>query len=316
MIDIIAPVARKLLIRELSADKQILSFKNLQIFAFSGQEAPQTLQEIGRIRETEFRKVGAGRNLEVDLDQLDRGPFSYKHLVSWDPVNEEIVAAYRFMICSQLQGADSPGWQRLRTASLFDFSQRLEQEILPLAIELGRSVVNSLAKSAIVGLFSVWAGLGALLNEYHQVQYFFGTFTVYDTYPDSAKSLIVNFLEHYHHHNLAEGKSSSLLAAKLGLHYSSLQLNLLTGTNYDADFTRLLEQFKIWHLYVPPILLSYLGACRQMSYLGAAVDSDFAGALECAILVPSKYLSDKTKQRFVDTYTSANPDRFRRLLSE
>jgi hypothetical protein len=92
---------------------------------------------------------------------------------------------------------------------------------------------------------------------------------------------------------------------------------VITNQDYDKDYDTLIASMaSARNRMVPPILLSYLGATRNLVYLGAARDDDFGGAVECAILVPLKGLNEKARTRFVDSYTSTNPDRFRELRSK
>jgi hypothetical protein len=85
---------------------------------------------------------------------------------------------------------------------------------------------------------------------------------------------------------------------------------------YAADREILVDSIARLGASVPPILLSYLGATRDLVYLGAALDSDFGGAVECAILVPFRGLNQKARARFIDSYISINPDRFRELRNK
>lgn len=316
MVPLIDPIPAEELERELDSDKRILDFRGVAVYAFAGEEAPQTMREVGRIREREFRAVGAGRNVDADLDDLDFGPDAYRHLVAWDPANREIIAAYRYLLCGD--GTRKVALDRMRTARLFDFSPAFVRDYLPYAVELGRSVVNREAKRAIMGLFTVWSGLGALMREYPDLRYFFGNFSVYAAYPPRARALLLRFLKTNY------GDGNALARPKPGLEWrglleSSLEsalegesAGLFTGDKA-ADHERLVAEFAALQLSVPPILLSYLGATDDLRYLGTARDADFGDALECAILVPFATVNEKTRSRFIDSYVSVNPGRFRTL---
>jgi len=290
MVALLDPVDPYQIQKELKEEKKILSFRGLDLFALIGDQAPYTLKEVGRIREKEFRKVGAGRNLAADLDEKDFGPYSYRHLVAWDPEAKEVVAAYRYLVCPDL--LSGPGFSYLRTAGLFDFKAPLIDHVLPQGIELGRSVVNQEAKKAIMGLFVTWAGLGALLKEYPEIQYFFGNFSLYQSYDQDAQRGILEYL--IRHHSPQEG----FLEPKKGLAFP----NLPPWGTFSIDKKRDQQ--------------SYLGASEDLLFLGAALDLDFGRCLECAILVSRQGLSEKTKGRFVDPYISINPLWFKELRKE
>jgi hypothetical protein len=306
MVDLAEPVPGELLASQLGPKTRILTFRGVEVHAFAGEEAPDVMREIGRIREKEFRAVGAGRNMPADLDDLDFGAYSYRQLAAWDPERRELVAAYRYILCGDLK--DGPGVSHLRTATLFNFSDRLRDEVLPYSVELGRSVVNREAGKAIMGLYCAWAGLGALAREYSHLQYFYGNFCVYSSYPKGGIELILQFLERHH------ADTASFLSPRsgLGYEYDRNAGNPYSG-DYATDYDILISTMARLGTSVPPILLSYLGATRNLVYLGAARDDDFGGVVECAILVPLQTVNQKTRSRFIESYTSVNPDRFRKL---
>lgn len=306
MFPLIDPVPKEKLAEELDEEKKILSFRGVDVFAFTAAEAPQVMREVGRIREREFRAVGAGRNVPLDIDELDTGPGCYRQLVAWDPENREIVGAYRYVLCADLLAGAGLG--RLRTSGLFDFSPRFFAEYLPYTVELGRSVVNREAKKAIMGLFVVWSGLGALVREYPEIRYFFGNVSVYDSYPDELKDLLIRFLEIHHR------DTEDLLRPREGLGYQIDRCRTFPYSgSYSGDHDTLIAEFASRETFVPPILLSYMGANRDLRYLASARDSDFGGAVECAILVPVANINEKTRKRFIDGYEGTNPRRFAEL---
>jgi hypothetical protein len=308
MIPLIPPVPKEELEAELGHEKRILRFRGIEVFALVGEEAPRTMLEIGRIREKEFRAVGAGRNVAADIDDLDTGPGAYRQLIAWDPEHRELVAAYRYMLCGDRK--EGPLSERLRTARLFDYSERFVRDYLPYSVELGRSVVNREARRAVMGLFTVWSGLGALVSEYRDLRYFFGTISVYTIYPRRAIEQLLRFLERDY------ADREGLLRPRAGLEWDCSPSSTFPFTgDKAADQAALLAGFSASGLVVPPILLSYLGATDDLRYLATARDADFGDALECALLVPFASVNGKTRARFLDGYESVNPQRFRDLRS-
>lgn len=303
MVDIAAPESPDALALQLGTRTRIQRFRGLEIHALAAEEAPLVMLELGRLREKEFRAAGAGRNLPRDLDELDYGPQAYTQLLAWDPQAREIVAAYRYLICADL--LPEPGLHALRTARLFSFSSELEGDYLPHAVELGRSFVNRSAKKAYMGLFAAWVGLGALAKEYPFLRYFYGNFTLYQSYSRESAADILAFLEAQH------GAPRPLLEPRPGLAYSPAggYAERYRG-DYAAARAFLDASLSSRREILPPILNSYLSAHRGLVYLGTAADADFGGALECAIVVPIEGLHPKTRAHFLDGYTSENPQRF------
>jgi hypothetical protein len=303
MITLIEPVSKETLKNEITPLMIIREFKGLQICILKAEEAPSVMTEIGRIREQEFRKAGAGRNLETDLDNLDFGENCYSQLIVWDPEQAEIVAAYRYIIAGDILHDLSS----LRTSSLFRFTPTLVQDIFPHSMELGRSVVNQTSKRKFLGLFALWKGLGALLCEYPDLTYFFGNFTIYKTSTDSSTKAICDFLDFYH------APETTLLEPIIdGRVLFSENPFHLTG-DYESDFQDLHKYVRSQESQIPKILLSYLSACRGLQYLGIAKDNDFGDAKECGILVSRKLFKSKTNDTLFKEYQSINPNRFKDL---
>lgn len=299
---------------ELGSDTRIATFKDLEIHLFSAREAPAAMDEIGRIREREFRAAGAGRGGDRDLDTFDtRWPW-YSQLVSWDPEHREIVALYRAIHCGW--ALRHGGLSALRTSGLFSFSDRFVADYLQHAVELGRSVVNRDAHRAIQGLFSIWTGLGAMTREWADLAWFFGNVSLYRSLPDGAIDAILEYLYRYHR-------------AEPGLVTARVPVDPVgTGRNPDAQksdlpqpadardadqpraFQDLQDRAAAEGWLLPPILVSYLKANPNLIAFDTAEDSDFGNALEVAIAVPIEGVSQRTIKRFIAPYQSINPGRF------
>lgn len=291
--------------RELTDRSLVARFRELEIHLIHGPESPATLDEIGRIREREYRRVGAGRGGDRDLDRHDTEWPWYVQLVSWDPEERQIVALYRAIRCDW--AIRHGGIDALRTAQLFSFSEEFVSRYLTSAVELGRSVVNSEARRALHGLFSVWVGLGALVNEWPGVEYFFGNVSLYRSLPDHALDAIIRYLALYH------GAPRGLVTAR----EATNRWPSVSPGPANPDPVRASEAFGVlrdtasaeqWGL--PPILLSYIKAHPGLLALDVARDPDFGGALEVAIAIPRAGLSPRTVDRFVSPYASINPGRF------
>ena len=305
MTPIAEPVARDRLAAELTAGTYVTRFKDLEVHLFEGREAPSVLDEIGRIRETEYRHVGAGRNVERDLDRFDTEHPAYRQIVSYDRAEGEIVAMYRAIHCGW--ALESAGPSALRTTSLFAFSARFQAEELPFLVELGRSVVNRNARRAVQGLFSVWSGLGALMREWSDISGFFGNVSVYRDTHDQHLDTLLGYLDRYH------GDRGARVRAKRGNEY--LSRSEPTGEhrkqNIPDSLSGLVERASAEGWTLPPILISYLKAAPGLVAFETAVDPDFGNAREIAIMVPVDAITAKTRKRIIDPYVSVNPERFR-----
>jgi hypothetical protein len=286
--------------------------RGLDIYVTTAREAPTVMREIGRIREREYRNVGAGRNVPVDIDVYDPDDHGYVQLIAWDPQQRELVAMYRFIFGANALNHGGP--TRLRTATLFSFGPRFIDEFLPYSVELGRSVVNSEASRAIVGLFAVWAGLGAFVAEFPDVQYFFGNVSVYRSWSGDAIDVLLAYMTAYHQ------ADRQLVVARPEVAYRSEGIirykdSLFRSVGAAVGFERLLAELKKLGLAPPPILVSYLKATDRFIAFDTARDADFGGAWETAIAVPTHHLTSRTRRRVVESYTPVNRDALHRFYS-
>ena len=100
MEDIIAPISKELLKAELTEDKRLrmTNKSNNQIYIVTAQDSPNTMKEIGRLREIAFRAAGGGTGMSMDLDEYDLMDNPYKQLIVWNPEAEEILGGYRYIL--------------------------------------------------------------------------------------------------------------------------------------------------------------------------------------------------------------------------
>ena len=181
---IIAPISKEIIKQELNQDRFIRTTRKggNEIYSINIHNAPNTLQEIGRLREVTFRESGGGTGLPLDLDEFDTGEVCYEQLIVWSPEDEEIVGGYRYILCKNAIQADGI---HLSTSHYFEFSEAFVKNYLPLTIELGRSWVQPNFQPTVnprKGLFAldnIWDGLGAIILTNPTMKYFFGKVTMY-----------------------------------------------------------------------------------------------------------------------------------------
>ena len=149
---IIPPVSVKIIRKELTQDKFIrhTNYSNNQIFSINANNSPNTMLEIGRLRELTFRNAGGGPGEEIDTDECDYGDKSYQQLIVWDPKRKEILGGYRYILGKEAP-VDADGKIVLSTSSLFHFSDKFLTEYMPYTIELGRSFVQPNYQSTSAG---------------------------------------------------------------------------------------------------------------------------------------------------------------------
>jgi putative hemolysin len=118
-------------------DYLIWTEKNYEVFIAPTSAIPNTIREIGRLREITFREVGEGTNKSIDLDEYD---IYYHHLFIWDTENKLIVGAYRIGLGDEI--FYSLGKKGFYTAEVFKIKGQFTP-VLKSSLELGRSWIRA-----------------------------------------------------------------------------------------------------------------------------------------------------------------------------
>ena len=90
---IIEPVETALIEQELTKERFLRATNkgNNEIYVVTAHNAPNTMREIGRLREIAFRTAGGGTGLECDIDRYDTMPEPCRQLIVWDPESKLIL---------------------------------------------------------------------------------------------------------------------------------------------------------------------------------------------------------------------------------
>src|SRR5207302_5287538 len=111
--------------------------KGFFVFRAAGHKIPDTLLEIGRLREETFRTVGEGTGLERDIDRFD---LDYDHFICWDKKSREITGAYRIGRMDRILKEKGP--DGIYTNTLFNLDELLKTDFREGTLEAGRSFVR------------------------------------------------------------------------------------------------------------------------------------------------------------------------------
>jgi Acetyltransferase (GNAT) domain len=306
---IIAPIDKQILLSELNATT-FLRHTNKgdnELYIVNNYNAPNTILEIGRLREAAFRLGGGGTGKALDLDEYDTGKHCYQQLIVWNPEEQEIVGGYRYIKCADAIDAD--GNIHLSTLHYFNFSEQYLKYYLPKTIELGRSFVQPHYQNKDgnrKGLFSLdnlWDGLGALMVLHQkEVQYFFGKMTMYKQFNQIARDHIIGFLYHYF------PDADKLVVAKPNLKKNVLHnidnfLTQLQSLEFKEGHHLLNTIVKGYGEIVPPLINSYMNLSSTMKTFDTAYNPDFGDVDETCILVNMLDIYDSKKDRHVNTFT-------------
>jgi hypothetical protein len=305
MQNVIDPIDKTLLRKELNASTFVRKANNgeNEIYIVNQHNSPNTLREIGRLREVTFRAAGGGTGLDCDLDDFDTCEKCYEQLIVWNPEEEEIVGGYRYIRCADARMPD--GNYHLATTELFSFSEKFKNEYLPFTIELGRSFVQPKYQPAVnnrKGLFSLdnlWDGLGALVVDHPDVKYFYGKVTTYRHFNVQARDYILRFMQHYFPdiENLVTPLKP--VTPTTPTDEFALQLH---GLDYKEGHKVLNQFVRSLGENIPPLVNAYMNLSATMKTFGTAVNDEFGDVDETGILVTIADIYPTKKERHVTTY--------------
>lgn len=301
---IIPPISRELLKMELNKDTFIRNTNkgSNEIYLINNENAPNTLREIGRLRELAFARSGGGTGLPLDLDEYDTTKGSYEQLIVFSPEDQEIIGGYRFIDCGKVK-RDEKGKIPLSTAHYFKFSDQFVEDYLPYTIELGRSWVHPEFQPSVnprKGLFAldnIWDGLGAIIVTYPHIKYFFGKITMYADFHSEARDAVLQFMDYHFHDNDKLVTPIHPLSTK----------NDLTAFMDEIKPLPFKEGYRVLQKYsrernenVPPLFNSYMNLSPTMKCFGTAQNPDFGGVEETGIMVTIKDIYPEKKDRHID----------------
>ena len=302
---IIPPVDRASIESELTPERFLRHTNkgdNL-LYVVDAHCAPNTMLEIGRLREEAFRQAGGGTGQPYDIDEFDTMPEPCRQLVVWDPHAREILGGYRFITGDRIDM--SSGVPRIATAHLFRFSERFLKEILPDTLELGRSFVavgyqsSKAGTKALFALDNLWDGLGALTVVYPHIKYLFGKVTMYPAFGRENLDLILGFLnKHFPDADELVRPIHPIVTKAM----SPEVQQKFSGGNYKEDYRILNRLIREKGLNIPPLVNAYMSLSPTMRVFGTAVNDEFGDVEESGIfLTISEILQDK-KDRHINTY--------------
>ena len=303
---VIDAIEKKKIIKELNEETFIraTNYSNHQIFIVDHLNSPQTLLEIGRLREITFRNAGGGTGKEVDLDEYDtRSEAFYKQLIVWDPDQKEIIGGYRFIKGAEMIASEK--FNNLATNGLFDFSSDFYNRLLPKTIELGRSFVQpnyqpaSGNRKAIFSLDNLWDGLGALVVDHPEIKYFFGKVTMYLDYHKKGRDLILSFINHF----FKDSQQLIIPKKPLSLHHdTNYFIDEIKKLEYKDAYKLLNKQLKSYETSIPPLIAAYMNLSSSMKSFGTVLNSNFGDVEETGILISIDDIYTQKKDRHINTY--------------
>lgn len=307
MKEMIPPVDKRLIRAELTKDKFIrnTNFDDNEIYIFTSHECPNTMQEIGRLREIAYRDSGGGSGKAADIDDFDTKSNPYRQIIVWNPLEEEIVGGYRFFKMKEAEKTDDNKFY-LATTNMFHLTDIFVNEYLPYTMELGKSFIqpqyqpSTNERKGMFSLDNLWDGLGALMVDNKDIKYFYGRVTLYLNYDEVARDILLYFLYKYF------GDKDNLVYP-----YEPKEINadtekldeMFTEEGFEENFARLNQAVRDRNENIPPLIKAYMSLSPTMKTFGVAHNYSFGGNVEgIAIMIRIEDMYPDKIKRHVDTY--------------
>lgn len=305
MKDIISRVDRELIKSELT-EERLLRHTNKggnDIYIIDAFSAPNTMREIGRLREFAFRDAGGGTGKECDIDEFDTMDKPCRQLIVWDPQAEEIIGGYRFILGEDIV-FNSNGEPKIATSHMFKFSDTFLTKYLPNTLELGRSFVSlgyqssKAGTKALYALDNLWDGLGALTVDYPQIKYLFGKVTMYPNYGEDCRDMLLYFLNKYFN------DSENLVSPKQPLKTKDLNrfAHLFENKDFREGYKILNNSIRERGNNIPPLVNAYMNLSPTMKIFGTAINDEFGNVEESGIFFAISDIFEEKKNRHIGTY--------------
>ncbi|MCF8296389.1 MAG: GNAT family N-acetyltransferase [Saprospiraceae bacterium] len=303
---IIEPIDKEKIKAELTKDKfvRITNNGNKEIYIITHHDSPNTMMELGRLREVTFRDAGGGTGKAYDIDSYDTAEVPFKQLIVWNPNDEDIVGGYRFIEGYNIK-LDENKSPISATAKLFNFSDKFIKDFMPYMIELGRSFVQPNyqpsfnIRKGIYSLDNLWDGLGAVIVDNPDIKYYFGKITMYSRFNITARDLILFFL--HKHFPDTEGLVYPFKPVEFQTEIDYLDRTFI-GKNFDDDYKILMKNVRRLGESVPPLVNAYMTLSPSMKTFGTAINPSFGKVEETGILVTIDDIYDFKKERHISEY--------------
>ena len=303
---IIDPIDSSLIAAELTHDRflRVTNKGQNEIYVVDGRECPNTMREIGRLRELAFRAAGGGTGKSCDIDEFDLMDPPCRQLIVWDPESHLILGGYRFIIGKDIR-LDENGRPRIATSHMFNFSKSFIEQYLPCTIELGRSFVRLEYQSsragakAIFALDNLWDGLGALTVVYPEIKYLFGKMTMYPNYHRECRDMILYFLHKHFPDTEKLVRPITPCATSID---SEAMSRIFTEDDFKEDYKILNHAIREYGFNIPPLVNSYMSLSPTMKMFGTAINDEFGDVEESGIFFAISDIFEEKKRRHIGSY--------------
>ena len=307
MKSIITPIDKNVIRRELNDERFLRKTNKAQneIYIINAHNAPNTMKEIGRLREVSFRLGGGGSGNEIDVDEFDFMEKPYQQIIVWNPDAEEIIGGYRFIHGKNVTLKPN-GQPLIAMEHLFKFSDEWVQNDLPHTMELSRAFIQPKYQSAQMGLKSLfsldnlWDGIGALIASYSDIKYLIGKVTIYSIMEEKTRNAIIFFLDKFF------GNHDGHITPKEEISVPDNQKKelerLFSEKEYKDNYRILQNYVKHFGETIPSLIHGYIELSSSMQTFGTGFDKDFGDIYDTGMMITVDDIYAAKRSRYVETF--------------
>ncbi|MXV53091.1 GNAT family N-acetyltransferase [Pedobacter sp. HMF7647] len=275
---IVPPVKPDALVSEVAQleNYKIWDEKNYEVYIVPTSKIPNTIKEIGRLREVTFREVGEGTNKAIDLDEYD---IYYNHLFIWDKEAEMLVGGYRIGKGDEI--FYSMGKRGFYISELFKIKEQFFP-VLRSCLEMGRSWIRKEYQNKPLPLFLMWKAICKYLIDNPRYRYMIGPVSISNRFSQLSKSIIVDYItRNWFDHEKAQYIKPK---KKFKVDFASINADiLLDDTESFKDLDKLISEIETSHMKVPVLLRQYMNLNARI--ISFNIDPKFADCLDGFLIV-------------------------------
>jgi putative hemolysin len=283
---IIDPIPRARIEAELAKCKPVFSQREFDVYLAESTDIPETLNEIGRLRELTFRAAGEGSNRRLDIDEYD---LYYHHLFLWDRQQQELAGAYRLGLGREID--DRYGVRGFYINSLFQIDEAF-RPILSRAVEMGRSFVVEAYQQKTMPLFLLWRGILGFIQTHTDHRYLIGPVSISNDYSKLSKRLLMAFIRKYYYDEALAQYIRPRKELSLDVKLVDPEIMVEPHRKDLLKLDQLIEDVEPQHFRVPVLLKKYIK--QNAKIIGFNIDPKFNYTLDGLMLLDFSQVNTET----------------------
>ncbi len=316
MEQIIDPVDVSLIESELTPEKKLgdTNKGGNELYVVTWHDSPNTVREIGRLREVSYRDAGASSGKSMDLDEYDMMDNPYHQIIVWDPEAKAIIGGYRYILGTDVAFKED-GQPNITSSHLYRFSDSFIKDYLPHVMELGRSFVAPEYQSSKAGaksLFTMdnlWDGIATVILHHTDTWYFLGKMTIYPSYDLTARNLIIHFMDKHFYDPQELVRPKNPLTVNDDARLMDL---ILAEDDLKKDYRILKDAVRKLGTNIPPLVNSYINISSTTKMLGSCINDELGDAIETGILICFDEIYEDKRERHMQAFVSSRLKRLRK----